>query len=197
MQFNGKGFSEARMRIAIKKDDYRKLINTDVGLKILPLYTIYNITSSDKEYPPLNLVMGIYDFKYSMEEFTLFVGRVEKPEGLAESIKLNLSELGNQQYRLSSKIMPTPIDISMELAASKEIKKNGEIAISIIKPEIIIRLITAYAITSNDSLRRVLESSDLFDSIINYYNKLGVSKFDDYGALIPGNISSYLLEGLN
>lgn len=197
MQFNGKGFSETRMRIAIKRVDYKKLIDTDVGLKILPLYTIYNVTSGDKEYPPLNLVMGIYDFKYSMEEFALFIGGVEKPNGLAESIKFNLSELGNQQYRLSSKIMPTPMDISMELAASKEIKKNGEIAISIIKPEIIIRLITAYAITSNDSLRRVLESSDLFDSIINYYNKLGVSKFDDYGALIPGNISSYLLEGLN
>jgi len=197
MQFNGKDFIKARMRVAIKKDDYRKLINTDIGLKILSLYTIYNITSGNKAYPPLNLVMGIYDFKYSMEEFALFVGKVEKPEGLTASIKFNLSELGNLQYRLSSKILPTPMDINMELIASKEIKKNGEIAISIIKPEIIIKLITAYAITSNDSIRRVLESGDLFDSIIRFYNRLGMSKFDEYGALMPGNISSYLLEGLN
>ncbi|KQB34805.1 hypothetical protein [Acidiplasma aeolicum] len=166
-------------------------------LKILSLYTIYNITSSNKDYPPLNLVMDIYDFKYSMEEFALFVGKVDNPEGLTASIKFNLSELGNLQYRLSSKILPTPMDINMELIASKEIKKNGEIAISIIKPEIIIKLITAYAITSSNSIRKVLESGDLFDSIIGFYNRLGTSKFDECGELIPGNIPSYLLEGLN
>ena len=61
-----------------------------------------------------------------------------------------------------------------------------------IKPEIVIKLITAYIFTSNSSIKKVLESKDAYKSIINFYNRIYVNNFDDDGNLIPSNIISYL-----
>ncbi|WP_298277966.1 hypothetical protein [Ferroplasma sp.] len=188
MQFY-KGLQKSRIAIALKKEDYLKL--KDVRLKILSVYTMYNIKKGEREFSPLNLVTGVYDLMYSLEEIALFLGDIKLLDGLTVQVEMDTSTIQKLKNSLYSDINSS-MDINTSLPASKVIHDSNEIKISLIKPEIIIKLITAYVFTSNNSIKKVLESNDLYSAVINFYNRIVENKFDEDGNLIPSNIISYL-----
>ena len=188
MQFY-KGLQKSRITIAIKKEDYLKL--KDVRLKILSVYTMYNIKNSEREFRPLNLVTGVYDLMYSLEEIALFLGDIKQSDGLTVQVEMDTSTIQKLKNSLYSDINSS-MDIIMSQPASKVIHDSNGIKILLIKPEIIIKLITAYIFTSNNSIKKVLESNDLYSAVINFYNRIVENKFDEDGNLIPSNIISYL-----
>ena len=185
------GVKSSPITIAIKKDDYRKLVDSDVGLKIISIYTMYNTTNGDKDFRPLNLVTGIYNLKYSYEELALFIGGITVSDGLTVKIEIDSSLVQKLKSTLYSSISDS-LEINMDLPASIVTRNNNTLTIFMIKPEIIIKLITAYIFTSNISIKKVLESKDVYTSIINFYNRISTNNFDDDGNLIPSNIISYL-----
>ena len=190
LQFYG-GLKRSQITIAIKKEEYRKLVDSDVGLKIISIYTMYNTKNGDKDFRPLNLVTSIYNLKYSYEELALFVGEITISDGLTIKIEINLSLVQKLKSTLYSNISDS-LEISMDLQASTVTWNNNTLTIIVIKPEIIIKLITAYIFTSNSSVKKVLESKDVYKAVINFYNRIYVNNFDDDGNLIPSNIISYL-----
>ena len=185
------GLRKTRITLAVKMEDYRKLTGSDVGLKIVSVYTMYNIKNNNREYRPINLVTSIYNVKYSSEELALFTGEITIINGLTEKIEIERSTLQSLANKLYYNISNS-MEISMELPASKVSRNNDKLTIWLIKPEIIIKLITAYIFTSNNSIKKVLESNDLYSAVINFYNRIGENKFDEDGNLIPSNIISYL-----
>ncbi len=188
MQFY-KGLQKSRITIAIKKEDYLKLKN--VRLKILSVYTMYNIKNGEKEYRPLNLVTGVYDLMYSLEEITLFLGDIKPSNGLTFQVEMDTSAIQKLKSLLYNNINSS-MDITMSMPASRIIHDNNKIKILLIKPEIIIKLITAYIFTGYSYIKKALESSDVYSSVIDFYNMLSANKFDYDGNLIPTDIVSYL-----
>ena len=185
------GITKSRISLAIKKDDYKKIYETDVGLKIASIYTMYNIRRGDKEIRPLNLVTNVYSLKNSYEELALFIGDIEVSNGLTEKIEVDmpaLKKLASELYGISSSM-----EVRMELPASRVHSEYSKLTILLIKPEIIIKLITAYILTSNASIKNVLKSDDVYSSVIDFYNRIENSVFDANGNLIPPDIRKFLL----
>lgn len=182
---------KTRITLTIKKEDYKKIYNTDVGLKIVSVYAIYNIKNGDKDYEPLNLITDIYSLKNSNEELALFVGEIKVSNGLTEQIEADITvirKLANALYNISDSM-----EIHLELQGSRQTLNNSNLTISLIKPEIIIKLITAYILTFNNSIKSVLESKDLYSAVINFYNTISNGVFDSDGNLIPADIRKFLL----
>ena len=126
----------------------------------------------------------------------LFVGDIKKSEGLTLNITVNPQALEKLYNKIFSSFNHSSLEITMELPASREVHNNSNIIITIIKPEIIIKLITAYVYTQNRSIEALLESGDIYNSIINFYNQLEKSPFDKDGNMIPANIKAYLMDKL-
>ena len=185
------GVKKSRISLAIKKDDYKKIYETDVGLKIASIYTMYNIRRDDKEMRALNLVTNVYNLKNSYEELALFIGDMEVSNGLTEKIEVDMStlkKLTSELYGISSSI-----EVRMELPASRVHSEYNKLTIFLIKPEIIIKLITAYILTSNASIKNVLISDDVYSSVIDFYNRIEIGVFDANGSLIPSDIRKFLI----
>lgn len=184
------GLKNSRITMAVKKEDYRNLVDSDVGLKIASIYTMYNIKNNDKEYRPINLVTSVYSLKYSYEELALFTGEIENSDALTEKIEIDytiIQKLVSTLYNISDSM-----EISMKLPASRVTRNNNKLTILLIKPEIIIKLITAYVFTSNNSIKKILESDDLYSGVINFYHRIDKNKFDEDGNFIPPDIISFL-----
>ena len=130
------------------------------------------------------MVLDLYSYYTSSGEITI-------SDGLTIKIEINLSLVQKLKSTLYSNISDS-LEINMDLPASTVTRNNNTLTIFMIKPEIIIKLITAYIFTSNISIKKVLESKDVYISVINFYNRISTNNFDDDGNLLPSNIISYL-----